>query len=116
MCADTAYEFDVYDYNLGVCGSESACVWCNRGIVWFYAFHMEEALYCFRRATEVDPTCAMGYWGMALSHMPNYNFGVTQGYYQAAEKEDGYPSMRQASKCISKAKKCRSIRERNGAH
>eukprot|EP00397_Hematodinium_sp_SG-2012_P007030 GEMP01007070.1.p1 GENE.GEMP01007070.1~~GEMP01007070.1.p1 ORF type:complete len:555 (+),score=118.31 GEMP01007070.1:25-1665(+) len=108
MSDDTAYEFEVFDYPWDVSGSESARIWCRRGLVWFYGYHMEEALYCFRRATEVDPNCAMGYWGMTLSHLPNYNFSTCRAYYDLAKGEKGYPCMKEAFESINTAKTLRT--------
>ncbi|QPM89630.1 tetratricopeptide repeat protein [Pseudooceanicola algae] len=54
--------------------SNEAQIWFDRGLVWTYGFHHEEALRCFRRATEADPGCAMAYWGIAYAAGPNYNF------------------------------------------
>lgn len=47
--------------------------WFDRGLVWSYAFNHEEAVKCFSKAIEKDPTCAMAYWGLAYALGPNYN-------------------------------------------
>ena len=36
-------------------------------------YHHEEAVACFERALEHDPTCAMAHWGIAYAIGPNYN-------------------------------------------
>ncbi|MDT7845770.1 tetratricopeptide repeat protein [Streptomyces justiciae] len=53
--------------------SPEAQLWFDRGLVWTYAFHHEEAVACFRAAAEADPDCAMAYWGIAYALGPNYN-------------------------------------------
>lgn len=53
--------------------SPEAQLWFDRGLVWTYSFHHEEAARCFERAAEADPDCAMAYWGLAYALGPNYN-------------------------------------------
>jgi tetratricopeptide (TPR) repeat protein len=53
--------------------SPSAQMWFDRGLVWSYAFHHEEAVSCFEAAAAADPDCAMAYWGIAYALGPNYN-------------------------------------------
>jgi tetratricopeptide (TPR) repeat protein len=53
--------------------SAEAQVWFDRGLVWRYAFNHEEAIRCFRRALDEDPTCAMAHWGIAYAAGPYYN-------------------------------------------
>jgi tetratricopeptide (TPR) repeat protein len=53
--------------------SADAQLWFDRGLVWTYAFHHEEAVACFEKAVEADPECAMAYWGIAYALGPNYN-------------------------------------------
>ncbi|KAJ5082718.1 hypothetical protein N7532_011761 [Penicillium argentinense] len=47
--------------------------WFNRGLIWAYAFNHEESAQCFEQCVIHDPTCAMGYWGIAFALGPNYN-------------------------------------------
>jgi hypothetical protein len=66
-------------YDLGPHGrsvtttSSEAQLWFDRGLVWTYAFHHEEAVACFEAAAEADPDCAMAHWGIAYALGPNYN-------------------------------------------
>ncbi|WP_320774631.1 hypothetical protein [Streptomyces sp. CRN 30] len=66
-------------YDLGAHGrpvttaSREAQTWFDRGLVWTYAFHHEEAVSCFEAAAAADPECAMAYWGIAYALGPNYN-------------------------------------------
>ena len=53
--------------------SPEAQLWFDRGLVWTYGFNHEEAVFCFTRAAEIDPDCAMAYWGIAYAVGPNYN-------------------------------------------
>ncbi len=45
----------------------------NQGLTWSYAFNHDEAVRSFTRAAELDPSCAMAWWGVALCQGPNYN-------------------------------------------
>ena len=47
--------------------------WFTRGLVWAYSFNHEEAAWCFERAIEADPGCALAHWGLAYALGPNYN-------------------------------------------
>lgn len=66
-------------YDLGTHGrpvttsSREAQRWFDRGLVWTYAFHHEEAVACFEAAAAADPDCAMAHWGIAYALGPNYN-------------------------------------------
>ena len=71
--------------------SPEAQRWFERGLVWCYGFHHEEAVRCFERAIEADPGCAMAHWGIAYALGPNYNkpweafdeFELTEGLARA---------------------------------
>ena len=45
----------------------------DQGFALVYGFNHEEAVRSFQRAAELDPQCAMAYWGIALAVGPNYN-------------------------------------------
>lgn len=53
--------------------SPEAQTWFDRGLVWTYAFHHEEAVSCYEAAVAADPDCAMAHWGIAYALGPNYN-------------------------------------------
>ncbi len=53
--------------------SPEAQLWFDRGLALTYGFNHEEAVRCFERAAEIDPGCAMAYWGKAYALGPNYN-------------------------------------------
>ena len=45
----------------------------DQGLRLAYGFNHAEAIRSFTRATELDPTCAMCYWGIALAYGPHVN-------------------------------------------
>ncbi len=45
----------------------------NQGMAWLQAFNHDEAIRSFLRAAELDPDCAMAWWGVAYCEGPNYN-------------------------------------------
>lgn len=68
------YPFDLGSHSFRVTTvSPEAQVWFDRGLNWVYAFNREESHRCFEQAVEYDPTCAMGWWGLAHSIGPYYN-------------------------------------------
>ncbi|MGV9940623.1 hypothetical protein [Streptomyces sp. NPDC003401] len=73
--ADTDPEYyDLGDHRRTVTTSSAeAQRWFDRGLVWSYAFHHEEAVVCFENAARADPDCAMAHWGIAYALGPNYN-------------------------------------------
>lgn len=87
MCApSTRFEFEdtdaplapVLDYNWDhnfpvTTNSAEAQRFFNQGLFFTYAFNHAEAERSFREAVRLDPTCAMAYWGVALSLGPNIN-------------------------------------------
>jgi tetratricopeptide (TPR) repeat protein len=48
----------------------------NQGLIWMYAFNHDEAIRSFKHAAELDPDCAMAWWGVSLSAGPQYNHAV----------------------------------------
>jgi len=53
--------------------SSRAQQYFNQGLTLLYAFNHNEAGRSFLAATELDSTCAMAYWGLAMVLGPNYN-------------------------------------------
>lgn len=45
----------------------------DQGMRLLWAFNHDEATRSFARAAQIDPACAMCYWGVALTLGPNYN-------------------------------------------
>lgn len=53
--------------------SEEAQRYFDQGMRFMWAFNHDEATRSFARAAQLDPRCAMCYWGVALTVGPNYN-------------------------------------------
>jgi tetratricopeptide (TPR) repeat protein len=53
--------------------SPQAQAYFNQGLRLLYAFNHLEAQRSFREAAHLDPSCAMCYWGIALTYGANYN-------------------------------------------
>jgi len=65
--------------------SPEAQEYFNQGLNWLYAFNHDEAVRSFTKAAEVDPGCAMAWWGASYAQGPNYNDPVmTSGRSEAA--------------------------------
>ncbi|MCC6679167.1 MAG: hypothetical protein IT436_18735 [Phycisphaerales bacterium] len=45
----------------------------DQGLTWSYAFNHDEAIRSFKRAAELDPGCAMAWWGVSLCNGPHIN-------------------------------------------
>lgn len=56
----------------------------HQGLNWLYAFNHDESVVSFTRAAELDPGCAMAWWGIALAQGPNYNDSVMSPNRSAA--------------------------------
>ena len=66
--------YDLGSYHRTVStASPEAQLWFDRGLIWCYGFNHEESITCFKKITEIDPDCAMAYWGIAYASGPNYN-------------------------------------------
>ncbi len=66
--------FDLGSHSRAVTtGSANAQLWFDRGLVWTYGYNHAEAIACFERAREADPSCAMAHWGISYAAGPNYN-------------------------------------------
>ncbi|CAI4212341.1 unnamed protein product [Parascedosporium putredinis] len=73
--ADEPY-YDLGDYRRTITTrNRDAQIWFNRGLIWAYAFNHHESAACFEQVVAHDPTCAIGYWGIAFASGPNYNKG-----------------------------------------
>jgi len=62
----------------------------DQGLRLVYAFNHAEAIRSFTRATELDSTCAMCWWGIAYAYGPHVNAGMDSASgvkaYEAAQK------------------------------
>lgn len=46
----------------------------NQGLAFLYAFNHDESIRSFQAAAELDPDCAMAWWGVAAAAGPHINF------------------------------------------
>jgi tetratricopeptide (TPR) repeat protein len=77
----------------------------DQGLVLSYAFNHAEAIRSFRQALEIDPSCAMCYWGIAYALGPNINAPITED------------AAREAWQAIEQARKLESgVSERERAY
>jgi tetratricopeptide (TPR) repeat protein len=51
----------------------AAQLYFDQGLRLVYGFNHAEAIRAFRHAAELDPACAMCYWGIALAYGPHVN-------------------------------------------
>lgn len=66
--------YDLGDFHRSITTkSIDAQRWFDRGLIWCYGFHHEEAVRCFEKVIAFDSDCAMGFWGLAYALGPNYN-------------------------------------------
>ncbi len=56
----------------------------NQGLGFAYGFNHAAAVASFRAAQQLDPSCAMCFWGEALAHGPNINAPLTPNANVAA--------------------------------
>ncbi len=78
--------------------SPAAQLWFDRGLNWLFGFNHAEAIACFRRASESDPSCAMAHWGVSYAAGPNYNLPWVL-YDPAGKREalyEAYDAMQRA--------------------
>ena len=78
--------------------SDAAQKWFDRGLIWIYAYHHEEAIACFNNALKEDGTCAMAHWGIAYAIGPNYNKP-----WEAFEDDEKPDALQQAQNTIAAA-------------
>ncbi|MCE9530182.1 MAG: hypothetical protein K8T89_03455 [Planctomycetes bacterium] len=53
--------------------NEKAQRYFDQGLMFMFAYNHDEAVRAFRQAADLDPQCAMAYWGIALASGMNYN-------------------------------------------
>ena len=71
---DEDYGYDLGTYSLPVrAATPEAQRWFDRGLNWTYGFNHGEAIACYKRASMLDPSAAMPWWGVAYAAGPNYN-------------------------------------------
>ena len=65
------FDLGVYTHTTG--SEPLAQTWFDRGLIWLFAYNHEEAIVCFEKTLEIDPSCALAHWGIAYALGPNYN-------------------------------------------
>lgn len=65
-------------------GSKDAQAYFDQGLRLTYGFNHDEATRSFAQAAQLDPTCAMCFWGVALTLGPNYNVPMLPDRAQVA--------------------------------
>jgi hypothetical protein len=94
--------FDLGGYRRPVTAASAlAATWVQRGLIWSYAFHHEEAVACFERAVAADSGCALGYWGIAYALGPNYNKP-----WEAFEPDEARSVVGRAHQAVARAERC----------
>ncbi len=93
------YDLGNYSRSISTESPESQ-LWFDRGLVWNYGYHHEEAIECFKKSLEYDPACVMAHWGIAYASGPNYN--KKWGDFDDDEKQT---SLRDAHGAVANAKK-----------
>ncbi|KAJ1408749.1 TPR domain protein [Ochromonadaceae sp. CCMP2298] len=78
-------------------------LWISRGIVWYYAFNHEEAIYCFEKALESDKNSVMAHYWISNCHGPNYNTETMN--------REGFPSAKLAYDFARKAHELQQVPE-----
>jgi len=53
--------------------SQEAQTYFDQGLSFLFGFNHDEAIRSFTRATELDPGCAMAWWGIAYANGPHIN-------------------------------------------
>ncbi|HET6349261.1 MAG TPA: hypothetical protein VFH88_09290 [Candidatus Krumholzibacteria bacterium] len=71
--------------------SKEAQRYFDQGLILYYGFNHEAAIACFQKVAELDPACAMAWWGQAISAGPNINNphmedDASKAAYAAAQK------------------------------
>ena len=71
-------------YQKKVTASPEAQAYFDQGLRLTYAFNHDEAARSYARAAEIDSSCAMCFWGVALTLGPNYNVPMLPDRAKAA--------------------------------
>ncbi|KAK7426283.1 hypothetical protein QQZ08_007183 [Neonectria magnoliae] len=99
--------------------SPDAQGWFSRGLTWAYSFNHGEAVRCFEQVISHDPSCAMGYWGVAYASGPNYNkkwtafdrvelrAAVTRCHYMAVQAKQHAAGASPVERALIDAIQCR---------
>jgi tetratricopeptide (TPR) repeat protein len=75
---------DLGTHHRAITASAEAAPYFDQGLRLAYGFNHDEAVRSFVRAAQLDPSCAMCFWGAALALGPNYNVPMLADRSQAA--------------------------------
>jgi tetratricopeptide (TPR) repeat protein len=79
--------------------SPEAQKYFDQGITLYYGFHHEAAIASFREAASLDPSCAMAWWGQAVSAGPNIN----NPFMDSTASRNAWEAVRHAGELASRA-------------
>ncbi len=104
-----------YSYRITT-ASADAQRWFDQGLRLVYAFNHHEAQKAFREAARLDPTCAMCFWGIALTEGSNYNHPTDARAREArARRGPGRPAARAAGTRREERALIEAVAERHSA-
>ncbi|MFY9624138.1 MAG: hypothetical protein WAJ91_07095, partial [Rhodoplanes sp.] len=69
---------DLGDHQYPITANEQARAFFDQGLILAYGFNHLEALRAFRHAQQLDPDCAMCFWGEAYVLGPNLNLPMDE--------------------------------------
>jgi len=96
------YDLGAYSRTMTTTSPETQ-LWFDRGLIWTYGYHHEEAITCFEKALASDKNCAMAHWGIAYAIGPNYNKP-----WDAFEEDEKPECIRIAQQAVEQATKLSS--------
>jgi len=96
------YDLGAYSRTITTTSPETQ-LWFDRGLIWTYGYHHEEAITCFEKALASDKNCAMAHWGIAYAIGPNYNKP-----WDAFEEDEKPECIRIAQQAVEQATKLSS--------
>ena len=70
--------YDLGSHRYSVAANEQARAFFDQGLILAYGFNHLEALRAFRHAQQLDPDCAMCFWGEAYVLGPNLNLPMEE--------------------------------------
>ena len=80
--------------------SPEAQQYFDQGLTLYWGYNHVAAIQSFKRAQELDPKCAMAYWGEAISLGPNINVPM---YLEDEQAKGAYDALQMAKRLSKKA-------------
>lgn len=75
---------DLGSWHRDVTATPEAAPYFDQGLRLDYGFNHDESVRSFARAAQLDPSCALCFWGVALALGPNYNMPMMPERAKAA--------------------------------